>query len=277
MLLEKLAQPNSRSNMNILFIGDIVGRSGRNAVKEILPKLKIDKSIDFVIANGENLASGLGMTFSKYKEMRDVGIDYFTSGNHIWDKEEFVPYLDDKKITVLRPANYADNMPGRGVDEVKIGKNIIQIISLQGTAFMPEALENPFHVIDKILANNKSTNKPITIIDFHAETTSEKNSLAYYLDGKITALFGTHTHVQTSDARILPCGTAYITDTGMCGSLNSSIGDELKYAFDHFLTGAPFKIRVEKQKPHIFNAVLIDVDEKSGKPNSIETIQEIIE
>lgn len=261
--------------MNILFIGDIIGRPGRQSVKQILPDLKKELEIDFVIANGENLAGGLGMTFETYREMIEAGIDYFTSGNHIWKKSEFVPYLDDSKIKVLRPANYPENVPGRGVVEVRSAKCEVRIINLQGLVFMDEYIDNPFHKINQIIES--SNHGIITIVDFHAEATSEKVSFAHYLDGKVTAVIGTHTHVQTNDGRILPKGTAYLSDVGLCGSLNSSIGDELKYSINHFLTGLPFKVEPAKEKPLIFNAVLLKIKEKTKKAQSIEPINKIID
>jgi len=267
--------------MNILFIGDIVGRSGRQAVKHVLPNLRKEKNIDFVIANGENLAGGTGMTHDTYREMLEAGVDYFTSGNHIWKKGDFASELDSKNIKVLRPANYPESVSGRGFVDLKIENLprrqagcILKIINLQGLVFMPEYLDNPFLTADKLIDQD---NKLITIVDLHAEATSEKNCLGYYLDGRVSAVIGTHTHVQTNDARILPKGTAYLTDAGMCGSLNSSIGDNVEYAINHFLNGLPFRLDVAKEKPLVFNAVLINIDEKTTKANSIELINKIIE
>lgn len=261
--------------MNILFIGDIVGRSGRQAVKTVLADLRKEKNIDFVIANGENMAGGSGMTHDTYREILEAGVDYFTSGNHIWKKSDFASDLDKKDIKVIRPANYPEAVSGRGFIDLKIDGCKIKIINLQGLVFMPEYLDNPFLVADKLISQD--ANKLITIVDFHAEATSEKNCLGYYLDGKVSAVIGTHTHVQTNDARILPKGTAYLTDAGMCGSLNSSIGDNVQYAINHFLNGLPFKLEVEKEKPLVFNAVLIDIDEETTKAKSIELINKIIE
>ncbi len=260
--------------MQIMFIGDIVGRAGRTVVKHVLPKLKKEKGVDFVIANGENMAGGSGMTFETYRELSESGIDYFTSGNHIFKKADFFPYLDDKNIHVLRPVNYSNNVPGHGAVDLKIKNLKFKIVNLQGLVFLDEYLDNPFRKIDDILNEDK---KSLTIVDFHGEATSEKVTFGHYLDGRVTAVLGTHTHIQTNDARILPYGTAYITDVGMCGSLNSSLGDELADSTHHFLTGLPFKINPSKEKPHIFNAVLIEIDEKSLLAKSIELVNEIID
>lgn len=259
--------------MNILFIGDIIGRPGRAAVKEILPGLKKEYEIDFVIANGENLAAGLGMTIDTYEEMSKAGIDYFTSGNHIWNKKEFLIYLQEKNIKVVRPANYPEGVEGRGWTDIELHGKKIRIINLQGRVFMRDLVDCPFRKTEQIIS--ESPKPDIILIDFHAETTSEKNSLAYYLDGKITALIGTHTHIQTSDARILPNGSAYITDAGMVGPINSSIGDDLKHSIHSFLTGMPFIIEPAKG-PKIFNSVLIKINSKN-KVESIETINKITE
>lgn len=261
--------------MQILFIGDIVGRSGRQAVKNVLPNLRKEKNIDFVIANGENAAGGIGLTHETYRELMEYGIDYFTSGNHIWKKGDFVSDLDKKDIKVIRPANYPDSVSGRGVATINLKPYTLNLINLQGLVFMPEYLENPFLVVDKLI--NQEAKKLITIVDFHGEATSEKNCLGYYLDGRVSAVIGTHTHVQTNDARILPKGTAYLTDAGMCGSLNSSIGDNVQYAINHFLNGLPFRLDVAKEKPLVFNAVLIDIDEKTTKAKSIELVNKIIQ
>ena len=258
--------------LNILFIGDIIGRPGRSAVKEILPKLKKEYELDFVIANGENLASGIGMTIDTYNEMIDAGIDYVTSGNHIWNKKEFIPFLDEKKIKALRPANYPKEDPGKGWVDIDVLNIKVRLINLQGRVFMRDLVNCPFRTADEIL---KKLPKPdISIVDFHAEATSEKNSLGHYLDGKVTVFLGTHTHVQTSDARILPKGSAYITDAGMVGPINSSIGDDLVHSIHSFLTGMPFMIEPAKGEK-IFNSVLIKINQKN-LVESIETINRTI-
>lgn len=254
--------------MNILFIGDIMGRPGRGAAKKIIPNLKKEYEVDFIFANGENLAGGKGLTFDTYNEMMEAGIDYLTSGNHVFAKADFIPYLDDKKINVLRPANFPDLASGRGIAELKRGKKEIMLVNLMGRALMREGLDNPFSKIDEIL---KKTTPKIIIIDFHAETTSEKNAIGLYLDGRVSAVLGTHTHVATNDARVLPKGTAYITDIGMVGALNSVIGVDKNSIIQSYLSGMPSKHEIPGGEA-IFCAVLISVDEKNGKAISIEPI-----
>jgi len=264
--------------MNILFIGDIIGRPGRSAIKQVLPELRKEYEIDFVIANGENLASGIGMTEKTYQEMIDAGIDYFTSGNHIFDKQEFLPILDHKSTKVLRPANYPESTEGKGWVDLKIAGKIVRLINLQGRVFMKDLIDNPFYVVDELinLKSNVYCLKPeIILIDFHAEATSEKNSLAHYLDGRVAAVIGTHTHIQTNDARVLSKETAFITDLGMVGPVNSSLGADLENAYDTFLNGTPFKMEPAKG-PKIFNSVLLKINPKN-KVEIIEIINRNIE
>ncbi len=258
--------------MNILFIGDIVGRPGRNAVKAFLPGLKEEYSLNLILANGENMAAGQGMTLEKYQEMRDIGIDYFTSGNHIWAKPEFIPHLDDPAVNVIRPANYRKNTPGRGTTILEKDGRKIQLINLMGRAFMHGYLDDYFDCIDQILA---TTEADIRIVDFHAEATSEKAILGYYLDGKVTALFGTHTHVPTADEQILPKGTAFQTDLGMVGPLHSTLGAEIGPYLNAARTGMPSKYEVAGG-PVIFNATLLALDE-SNKVTKIQRIQKLYE
>ena len=256
-----------KNSLRILFIGDIVGRPGRNAVKAILPTLKEKEKIDFVFANGENLAAGRGMTIEKYREMIDAGIDYFTSGNHIWNNKPFIEYLDDPKIKVLRPENYPSGNPGRGIAEV--GKEII-LINLQGRVFMQDDVVDPFSCAQNIV--NQYKNK-IFIIDFHAEATSEKVALGYYLDGKVAVMLGTHTHVQTSDESILPKGTGYITDIGMTGPKESVLGVDKEIIIEKFLTQLPKSHKVAVGEM-IFSAVLVEINIKSKKTIKIKRIFE---
>lgn len=262
--------------MKILCIGDIVGRPGRNAIKKTLPKFRQNREVDFVIANGENLAGYLGMTYDTYQEMIDAGVDYFTSGNHIWEKRDFVPLLDKQEIRVLRPANYPDGVIGKGFVTLNLKKNKITIINLLGKAFMTYCVDyaqNPFLCVDEVLAKNKSK---IVIVDFHGEATSEKKNMGYYLDGRVSCVFGTHTHVATADCQILPKGTAYITDVGMTGTYFSSIGLDFSQTIKRFTTAIPAKAEVAKGKC-IFNAFLVDIDEQTGKTKKVELVNEIIE
>ncbi len=258
--------------MNILFIGDIVGRPGRNAVKALLPNLKESLKLDLVLANGENMASGLGMTLEKYHEMRDAGIDYFTSGNHIWNKPEFIPCLDDPNVLVIRPANYPHGVPGRGVATIEKDGRKIQLINLMGRVFMGGSLDSYFEVSDEIL---KSTQADIRIVDFHGEATSEKVIFASYLDGKVAAFLGTHTHVETADERILPNGTAFQTDVGMTGPLNSTLGAEIGPYLNMLRTGMPAKYEVASG-PVTFNATLLEIGD-DNKVTKIERIHRLYE
>jgi len=256
--------------LKVLFIGDIVGRPGRNAVKAVLPKLREDEKIDLVFANCENMAAGSGVTFEKYKEMLLVGIDYFTSGNHIWDNRDIIQHLKDKDVKILRPANYPYDEPGEGTANIK--KDNICLSNLLGRVFIPTLVDDPFRTAKDIVESYPDC---IHLIDFHAEATSEKVALGFYLDGKISALFGTHTHIQTADERILPKGTAYITDVGMCGPLDSVLGVKTDIIIQSFLTGLPQSHKVAVGDC-LFNAVLVSIDPASKKATAIKRINQIV-
>ena len=256
--------------LKILFIGDIVGKPGRRAVQALVPQLREELGIDLVFANGENLAAGKGMTVAKYEETKSFGIDYFTSGNHIWNNEDIVGYLDDPKIKVLRPANYIDR-PGRGFVELLVAGKKIVLVNVQGRVFIDESLEDPFVTAKNIVDLCKDA---IIIVDIHAEATSEKAALGYYLDGLVTAVLGTHTHVQTADEKILPKGTAFITDIGMVGPEESVLGVKKEIIIEKFLTALPLSHKVATGDS-IFNAVLLEVDTQSNKALKIERINKI--
>lgn len=258
--------------IKILFIGDIVGRPGRNAVKKILPELVKKHSIDFVIANGENLAGGSGMTYDKYKEMVDAGINLFTSGNHIWKNKDIIPYLDDPEIKVLRPVNYPKGVPGRGMKILEKSDKKLLVINLQGRVFMPDDVDEPFGLAKKYAEENSSLP---TLIDFHAEATSEKVALVNYLDGKVSAIIGTHTHVQTSDERIMSHGTGYITDVGMVGPQDSVLGVEKEIIVEKFLTQLPVSHKVATGAVE-FGAVVLTIDQINKKTLEILRIRQII-
>ena len=262
----------SKQNLlKILFIGDIVGRPGRNAVKHFLPKIKKAENIDFVIANGENLASGKGMTKEKYDEMIEVGVDYFTSGNHIWQNRDIIPYMKKYEVNVLRPANYPNDPPGHGFISIEVKGIKLTIINLIGRVFVEGLYNDPFTTAREIVYGAQDS---INILDFHAEATSEKIALGYYLDGTISAFFGTHTHVQTADETILPKGTAYITDVGMCGPKESVLGVEKEIIISKFLTGLPQSHKVATGDS-IFNACIVEIDTVTKKAISIHRINEI--
>ena len=253
--------------MRVLFIGDIVGKPGRRAVELLLKRIVKDEKIDFVIANGENSAGGMGITPTIALEMFKMGVHVLTSGNHVWAKKEVIPFLEEEP-RLLRPANYPSQVPGRGVGtfELKNGGKIA-VANLEGRVFM-RALECPFRVGERIIEEVRHKT-PVMIIDFHAEATSEKVALGRFLDGKVSAILGTHTHVQTADERILDHGTAYITDVGMTGPMASVIGIREDVALERFLTQVPWKFDVATDKIEL-QCVVIDIDPKTGRSNDIQ-------
>jgi hypothetical protein len=261
------------NNINVLFIGDIVGRPGRNAIYLKLPVLEEKYKLDFVIANGENAAGGIGLTPKIADELFKNGIELITSGNHIWAKKEILPYLDQTN-RVLRPANYPPNVPGKGWTTIILHEKIkIGIINLQGRIFMHN-LDCPFRVIEDILKKIKPIT-PIILVDFHAEATSEKMAMGWFLDGQASAILGTHTHVQTADETILPKGSAYITDVGMSGPLHSVIGMEKQRALRGLITQLPQRFKPEKGLLTL-QAVILAIDIRSGKAQMIKRIRETI-
>lgn len=255
--------------VNILFIGDIVGKPGRQAVSRELHRLVDRYSVDVVIANGENASGGFGITQETAKELFSCGIHLFTSGNHIWDKKEALEYLKSE-VKILRPANYPEGAPGKGSTIVVTpGGTKIGVVNLEGRVFMNN-LDCPFLSADKEIAALSGQVKVI-LVDFHAEATSEKISLGWYLDGRVSAVVGTHTHVQTADERVLPSGTAYITDVGMTGAFDSVIGVRKDEPIHKFLTQLPAKFEVAKKDLRL-NAVVLTIDESSGKALGIERV-----
>ncbi len=260
--------------MRILFIGDIFGRPGRTIVKDRLPGIMRDQSIDLVIANGENAAAGFGITPALAEELFDLSIDVITTGNHIWDKREIIDYFQvidgngrGPQRRVLRPANYPPDMPGWGVYQGTKAKISYAVVNLQGRVFMGSN-DDPFRVADQILSKIEAK---VILVDFHAEATSEKVSLGWHLAGRVTAVIGTHTHVPTADERVLPGGTAYITDVGMSGPYDGVIGVKKELVVGKFLSGMP--VRFEPATGDVrLCAVVIDCDEKTGKARSIERL-----
>lgn len=264
--------------MNILFIGDIFGRPGRETVQKLLKDYRKKLSIDLVVANAENMHHGKGVSEPQLKDMQAAGIDFFTSGNHIWKEREIISRLDDPKLPLIRPANYPKGAPGKGYQVVEDGKGRrVLVINLMGRVFMPMQLDCPFRRADEILEEFKDDDDLSAIfVDFHAETTSEKMALAHYLDGRITALVGTHTHVPTFDARVLAGGTAFQTDVGFTGPIDSVIGLEKHGVIQNFLTQVPHKHEVAGGDT-VFNALKIEVDDKNGKAIAVEQIQKYLE
>jgi len=248
----------------ILGIGDVIGRPGRRAVNKVLHGLRQQYEFDLVIANAENAAGGFGTTLTTARELLDAGIDVLTSGNHIWAQKEIIPYLDSE-MPILRPLNYPPGVPGRGF----ILNDRALVVNLIGRTFMSN-FDCPFRAMDKLLSELK-TRPPVIIVDFHAEATSEKVALGRYLDGRVSAVLGTHTHVGTIDTQLLPNGTAYVTDIGMTGPVDSVIGDDAEAVIQRFLTMRPHHLSVGRGKT-VFNAIMIKVDEESGKAINIERI-----
>ena len=238
-------------------------------MKEILPGLYSEYNIDLVVGNGENAAGGLGLTPSTAEELFDSGIDVITTGNHIWAYKEIIPYFDSEP-PLLRPLNYPPTNPGRGY----LLKNNVLIVNLVGRVFIGN-FDCPFRAMDQLLAEFEHKSMPI-IVDFHAEATSEKVAMGKYLDGRVSAVLGTHTHVGTIDAHILPGGTAYVTDIGMVGPIDSVIGDDPDSVIDRFLTQIPSRLSVGKGKVS-FDAILVEVDEKTGKAVDIKRIQKVVD
>lgn len=260
--------------MRILFIGDIMGRPGRRAVREILPQLREEFKPDLVIANGENMASGAGITSDRYREVMESGVDFMTSGDHIWDKDEIYQILNTKAEKLIRPGNYPEQNPGRGFDDIMVGNQRVRVINLQGNVFMRADLESPFTYIDRVLAD---VNRPkITFVDFHAETTSEKIAFSHYVDGRVSAVVGTHTHVQTNDARILAGGTAALTDAGMTGPRDGVIGEDKDMIIDHYLTMMPWRHEMASGATQL-SGIVIDIDAETGKAANVELVKREIE
>ncbi len=251
--------------LNILIIGDVVGKLGRRTVASVLPGLREAKSIDLVIANGENAAGGRGMTPQTLDELRNAGVDVFTSGNHIWAKREIYPVLEDESAPLIRPLNYPQGAPGRGIHR----EGDVAVVNLIGRTFMGDSVDCPFRGIDAAL--EQLTGASIIIVDLHAEATSEKIAMGHYLDGRVSALVGTHTHVPTADARVLPRGTAYVSDLGMVGATNSVLGMEYEPVLNRFLTQLPSRWEPVKTGPAVFNSVLITVDD-AGRATAIERV-----
>jgi len=255
--------------VNILFIGDIVGKPGRQAISRELHRLVDRHAVDLVIANGENASGGFGITPETAKELFANGIQFITTGNHVWDKKESYDYLG-REQRIVRPANYPEGSPGRGSSTVATPGGIkIGILNLEGRIFM-DNLECPFKTADREIALLRQSTS-IIIVDFHAEATSEKSSLGWYLDGRVSAVIGTHTHVQTADERILTEGTAYLTDAGMTGAFDSVIGVRKEEPIQKFITQLPHKFEVAKKDIRL-NGVLLQIDATTGKAMAIERI-----
>ncbi|MSQ11450.1 MAG: TIGR00282 family metallophosphoesterase [Dehalococcoidia bacterium] len=248
--------------MRILMVGDVIGRPGRRALEAFLPDIRREHAVDLVVANGENAAGGFGITADTAREMLDAGVDVITTGNHVWDQKEARPLLATGELPILRPANYPPDVPGRGY--LVVGG--VLVVNLMGRVFM-EALDCPFRTMDRTLSALESRPKAV-VVDFHAEATSEKQAMAWYLDGRVGLVAGTHTHVPTADPRILPGGTAAVTDLGMTGPVLSVIGMEPQSVLERFLTQMPRRFTVAGG-PVKLNAVLVEIDPETGRARSL--------
>jgi metallophosphoesterase (TIGR00282 family) len=268
--------------MKILFFGDIFGRPGREAVAKIIPQLKNKYNPDVIGANVENLSHGRGISKDSISEIQSAGIDFFTSGNHIWEGKDSKELLNEEGLPLVRPANYPPRAPGKGYRIIQVATKKLLVINLMGRVFMKVNLDCPLRRADEILSaytigENDSDKESVDAIfvDFHAETTSEKRVLGFYLDGRVSCMAGTHTHVPTADEQILPQGTGYITDVGMCGVLNSSLGVDKDIMIEEMLTQVPQKKEVA-EGPAEIGAVLFDIG-KDGKCKKVKRIREIVD
>ena len=255
-------------------IGDVIGKPGRLAVEQLLPGLRAERGVEFVTANGENLAGGMGLTLTTAEALFEAGVDVITSGNHIWDKREIYPVLE-REERILRPLNYGTNdVPGRGwgIYHSRDGTELA-VVNLQGRTYMLP-IDNPFTDADRLLDESSEPLPPIRLVDFHCEITSEKNALGLYLDGRVSAVVGTHTHVVTGDERILPKGTAYQSDLGMTGPLWSIIGFDPKTVLPRFVNALPTRFEVG-EGPVVFNAAQIDLDPATGRALAIERVARV--
>ncbi len=254
-------------------VGDVVGKPGRRALNAILPGLRRELGLDFVVVNGENAAAGFGLTDGIADELFAAGASVISGGNHTFDQRDFIPSLDGE-LPMLRPANYPAGTPGRGLAQV----GSTAVINLQGRVFMPEGLDSPFTVADRILADLEGDAPTVVLVDFHTEATSEQAAMGWYLDGRVAAVVGTHTHVATADARILPQGTAFVTDLGMTGPVDSIIGSRVEDVMARFLTAMPRRLNVaDNGGPVQFNSVFLEIDDETGRAIDIQRVDRVID
>jgi 2',3'-cyclic-nucleotide 2'-phosphodiesterase len=256
--------------MRVLILGDVVGRPARRAVRDLVPTLIEKEEIDLVIANAENAAGGMGVDLKSAKELLSAGVQVMTSGNHIWKKKEIYSFLDDQE-SLIRPANFPAGAPGKGWCIWQHNGLRALVINLQGRVFMPNHVEDPFRCVDEIIRQH-GAQSAVVIVDMHAEATSEKYAMGWYLDGRASVVFGTHTHVQTADERIFPGGTAYITDLGMCGPFDSVIGMEREMVIRGFITQLPRHFEVAQENV-VLQGIITDIDEDTGKARAIHRLR----
>jgi len=258
--------------LRVLFIGDIFGNPGRKAVKELLSEIKREEAVDICIANSENAAGGSGLTFPVAQELYKAGIEGMTLGNHTWSKKEILNFIDSDK-NLVRPANFSEDLPGQGSAIITNKNGSIGIVSVQGRVYM-DGSDCPFKAAKREVEKLKKQVK-IVIVDAHAEASSEKCAIAWFLDGTVSAVLGTHTHVQTADERILPCGTAFITDVGMTGPYDGIIGVDKDIIVNRFLTNMPERFEVARGRSQ-FNAVILNIDDKNGRCLEIKRINKTL-
>lgn len=256
--------------MRILVIGDIIGNSGVKKIKEIIPNFKKENNIDFIIANAENSADGMGITVKIFEDLKKSNIDVMTMGNHTWGKREIFSIIDEPQI--IRPANYSKGVPGKGYMIYECNGKNIAVINLIGRVDIAVLSENPFLKVEGIIEKIKDK-ADIIIIDFHAEATAEKIAMGYFLDGKVTCVYGTHTHVQTADEKILEKGTAYITDIGMTGPVYSVIGMDVEASLKRFVTTLPERYKVSADKNIMMNGIILDINDETCRTEKIERIK----
>ncbi len=259
--------------VRILFLGDIIGEPGRTAVIRLVPDLKKEHSIDFVIVNGENSAAGRGITPRLAIDLLRAGVAVITTGDHIWDQQEVIPYIDTEP-RLLRPLNYPPGTPGQGSVVLETAKGKVAVMNVQGRTFTLPSLENPFLAADTEVQRLRQET-PVIFVDMHAETTSEKIAMGRYLDGRVSAVVGTHTHVQTADEQIFPGGTAFLCDAGMCGPHDSILGRVSGPIIDRFVNSMPVKFPVAQNDVRL-SGVLVDIEETSGKAIAIERFQRCV-
>jgi metallophosphoesterase (TIGR00282 family) len=255
--------------LKVLFIGDIVGSIGRATVEKYLPRLKKKYEPDVVIANGENAAAGRGITRKIYHQLLQMGVDVITMGNHTWDNKEIFEFIDEAEY-LIRPANFSEEAPGKGMVQVSKKGVTLSVINLHGRVFLPPH-EDPFKMADELIEEARKTS-PLVFIDFHAEATSEKIALGWHVDGRVSAIVGTHTHVQTADARIFPGGTAYITDVGMTGPYDEILGMTKESVIYKFQTNMPSRFEVPKSGREVLSGFFVEIDNETGKALSFERI-----
>lgn len=263
--------------MKFLIFGDVAGSLGRQGVTQVLPELKKEHQPDSVIINIENMAHGKGISPHTMEEALAWQADVYTTGDHAWDNSAGLPLLEDKAMRIIRPANYGPKVPGRGWHVYSVGAYRVAVINLQGQVMFRNDPANPFHALDELLAEPEIKSANIVLVDFHAEATSEKRGFGWHADGRITAVWGTHTHVPTADAQILPKGTGYITDIGMNGAYYSIIGMDIKAPLKMFLTQMKDKMEPPETGPIEVNALLLEADPTSGQTTSIALIRKILE